>query len=404
MTQPERPDRVDIPESNSSTSHEAVEPVDLGQRRRRRDFVPEKPSSVSPNVLTPADRSSARTIQEQIDAIAARQPYEEVEEDKSSEFLGEPTIPEEKKDFPIKRTIAGGLGIIALTAAGFLGLNKINSEDNGSERPGVIITDSTLEPTTPPPTFTPESIPTPETTPTKEPEKSPYEFSVMKTIGNVTLSIENKLTTRTKCPDPTMPKNSASLVDCSPMTDVVIHNDEYPDLEKDMEKTKQKAFYYAWINQEDGRKDISFEEYQEKLKEGVDLSFKTWGFEGNSFLPGEIIINPTDDLHIDWLAEPTVTFKPFTSFGIGYRKINNELHIELWNYLPPSGENFETAKGNPTSNIFAALTYLSNFEMLKKGFGSQQDIRSTISINEDLASKFYRQRSDGTYSLAITLE
>ncbi len=395
MTQPERPDRVDIPESNSSTSHEAVEPVDLGQRRRRRDFVPEKPSSVSPNVLTPADRSSARTIQEQIDAIAARQPYEEVEEDKSSEFLGEPTIPEEKKGFPIKRTIAGGLGTIALTAAGFLGLNKINSEDNGSERPGVIITDSTLEPATQPPMFTPEA--TPEPIITKEPEKSPYEFSWETNIGDTTIRIEDKLATRTECPDPTTSFKNATMVPCFGVSELVIDKENFPNVEEDMKETAIRAFYIAWKNKDESRKSVTLEEYKEKLNNNEDLSFTAWGFEGDSFLPSDIIISPKDKVYLDLLAQPSPIITPFNGLGNGYRKINDEIHLEV--FSAGIGNPNQPDKNIATTGLYVqALSYLTNYETLKKGhISSTAEFQQFSDVMHEIVGNLTIKDRNGKY-------
>lgn len=244
----------------------------------------------------------------------------------------------------------------------------------------------------------------PPDTATSASRTSPYTFSVTKALGGVELSIEDKLATRTRCPDPAAPPNSATLVECAPMIDIVVHREEFPTVDDDMDKTIQKAFYYAWRSQGIDRQTISFDEYLTRLAKRDNFDFKTWGFVDGSFLPGEIVVHASTKVSIDWLAEPAVLFKPFTSFGMAFRSIGGELHLELWNYLPPSGKYLESAQGNPTPNIFAALTYLSNFEMLKSGFGSQQQIEAMRPINEDLAAPFFRQLPDGSYSLAITSE
>ncbi len=351
MTQPERPERADIPESNSSTSYEAVEPVDLGQRRRRRDFVPEKPSSVSPNVLTPADRSSARTIQEQIDAIAARQPYEEVEEDKSSEFLGEPTIPEEKKGFPIKRTIAGGLGTIALTAAGFLGLNKINSEDNGSERPGVIITDPTLEPATQPPTLTLEPTSTPE--PVREyPEFMPD--AKRNIYGDTSLATDSEYPKRKECPDPQVLFKTKT---CSSMSELYLREESFEVNDANGQKEEktalellnegnEKVMAIAWMRLSKGLSveeiannyDELFAEYQNLKSEGSDVSFNIYGFDEQNdyFNPSVITIDPSYKIEYLYVPLPitqtNIELQSSSKVGFVANTVNKKLYVVIYDF------------------------------------------------------------------------
>jgi len=401
MTQPEMPERASIPDNESQPSEDIVEPIHIGiarHRDTRESFSPLDPQTPNSGISAPtgpADRTAVESLRREAESMAARSQPAQAEEDKSSEFLGVPDVPgQEGGGFPLGRTIAGSLGVLAVTAAGFLGFNKIRSGDNGSERPGVIITDPTLEPATPPSPFTPEA------TLTKEPQKvehSPYEFGWEAKLGDVTVRIEDELQTRTECPDPNVASKNAQMVPCFEASDLVVDRDNFSNVDNDMKETAMKAFYIAWRNQDDSRAKTTYEEYTEKLQKGEDLSFKTWGFQGASFLPTDIIINPADKIYLDFIAQPVSIIKPFTSLGLGYRMINNELHLEVFSFTmgnPKEPDKLIAA----TANYIQALAFLSNYDVLKKGFiTSNAEYQPFSDVMNEIVGNLVKKQPDGTY-------
>lgn len=331
MTQPEIPERASIPASEHQSSRDVVEPTHIGiarHREAREGFTP--PPLQSPeadlNILSsPADRTSVEALRREAKRMAARSQTAEAEENTSSEFLGEPDMPRQESGFPLGRTIAGGLGALAVTAAGFLGFNKIRSGDDGSERPGVIITDPTLEPATPPPTFTPEVTQEPAATETPTPTEvvpGPGANGKYETIDQLPLSevkknaikelirddevfiitdrgmvtIEKALQTR-----PSKIELNGEAVSAAQLHTIALNTNSYPNASEMYDKAIDVALYEAWKIKSKNT-DITLEQYM-ATKDSTDYSFEVKGYEGTSDTVSYQKVHDDEFVIIRWVAD-----------------------------------------------------------------------------------------------------
>ena len=384
MTQPERPERADIPGSEVQSSSEGVEPTHIGvvrHREARESFNPLAPQTpdTGPTAPTgPADRSSIESLRREAERLASRsQPAEA-----PSIPLGEPVGPRQDEGMPLMAKVGAVAGALAVAAGGFLGFNKIRSGDDGGERPGVIITDPTLKPTEPAPTFTPEatqiteatSTINPETTPTpiitQEIEKSPHEERVreaakkyFKEIGEPINNFGDKLFITSSIDLQNRvaePPNSQGFVENQPVLEIYADLEEFPDGIEKIEKAANIGMYLAWNEMQENKKDSQMNlvldeipdlsklqgvvreeaerevidkasEFTRRVNAGEDFSFIVRGYEDTpSDFTTEIQVNPIEPVVVVLLSDKEGSFIGETAKrGVSFTEIDGILFIGL---------------------------------------------------------------------------
>lgn len=332
MTQPEMPERASIPDSEHQPSQDVVEPTHIGvarHREAREDFTPaplKTPDTGLAAPTGPADRKAVESLRREAKRMAVGSANSLQAEKASSIPLGEPTIPRKEQGMPLKAKIGAAAGALAVAAAGFLGFNKIRSGDDGSERPGVIITDPTLEPNTPP-TFTPEVTQEPTATETPTPTEvtpGPGANGKYETIDQLPLSevkknaikelirddevfiitdrgmvtIEKALQTR---PDTVQVLDG--IKPASQLHTITLNTKSYPNASEMFDKAIDVALYEAW-KLKSKNTDVTFEQYM-ATKDGVDYSFDVKAWEGTSDNVSYQKVHDDEFIIIRWVAEGT---------------------------------------------------------------------------------------------------
>lgn len=365
-------------EPDNSQGGEAARVTHIKSRR----FSPRPSVEVNPGILTPASSRVEPLI------VPPILPETEI----VPQYLPqEPSLThKEDRGIPLKAKLAGAAATLAVTAAGVFGYNKINSSSEDEANIAIPPAPTQVIPT-------PEN-PQPTVEATKVPEKSPYEFSWEKKFGDVTVRIEDKLQTRTECPDPSVSSKSATMVACPAMHEITLNNDKIPDAEQRLTNGITYGLYNAWKSADESRKSISLETYKEKLNKGEDLSFTARGFQGRSFLPTDIKVNPTDEIYIDWLAQPASIIRPYTTAGYGYRKVNNEFHVEIYDFTAAGMGDMNPVHGIPQNSaasfsVGTAIAFLSNYNLQLNGVHNQQDINQITPLAIELRNYFTKQET-----------
>jgi len=387
MTQPERPERADIPGSEVQSSSEGVEPTHIGvvrHREARESFNPLAPQTpdTGPTAPTgPADRSSIESLRREAERLASRsQPAEA-----PSIPLGEPLKPRKETGMPLMAKVGAAAGALAVAAGGFLGFNKIRSGD-GDERPGVILTDPTLKPTEPAPTFTPEAtqepiqepivtntpqpptetpteIPTPEPTP-PDPEVQRildrlYDIGWAEKWGKATFAVTKGMQERTECFY--YPKNE--MLPCSSIESVALNLADYPDAIERQEEGINYFFYTTW--KEQNSSDITFEEYKNRINNDEQL-YITIAATGETKDVSKYSINVNSGITFVYVEDDENNIAGLTTTqGYGFRVIDGQLIVEMHSFGAGRVGNYTEETAMPAKygvavDVAWALTLMSD--------------------------------------------
>jgi hypothetical protein len=423
MTQPERPERAEVPDNEVQFSSEGAEPTHIGiakHREARESFnplVPQTPDT-GPNAPSgPADRSSIESLRREAERLASRsQPAEA-----PSIPLGEPLKPRKEGGMPLKAKIGAATGALAVAAGGFLGFNKIRSGDDGSERPGVIITDPTLKPTEPAPTFTPEAtqeptqepiatntpqpptetpieIPTPEPTP-PDPEVQSvldrlYEIGWAEKWGKATFAVTKGMQEREEC---FYRGGRNEFLPCSSIDSIQLNLEDYPDAIERQNEGIDYFFYTTWKEQNESN--ITFEEYKNRVDNGEQLYIEIAATtEGKKVSKHPINVNSgITFVYVEDNSNNITTLT--TAHGYGFRVINGQLIVEMHSFGAGGVGNNNEAQANPSKfgvalEVVWALTFMSD-----QGIQRQLEllIDGQVSASESMTRMFERLNILGDY-------
>jgi len=436
MTQPERPERADVPDSEPRAPQEGVEPTHIGvarHREARESFNPLAPQTpdTGPTAPTgPADRSSIESLRREAERLASRsQPAEA-----PSIPLGKPLKPRKETGIPLKAKIGAAAGALAVAAGGFLGFNKIRSGD-GDERPGVIITDPTLKPTEPAPTFTPEVTqePTQEPVETNTPEapplpeaKLPYKYINANVYedGKLTLDITEGMPTRTEGPDNVYSGSITKTVEYYSLNGMKLNTEAFPEAAKMTIDGFDYGLLLAFSVQEnipEEQKDIvinpsdtdevklgKLHSFQERMANGEKFHFIMRANRDDSFVLEDVEFDLDKDwtYYIDEVDTPTpfITWQTDMRTGVRILPEAKQFRAELFSrYAGGQGfdgfENFFIA-AQVAGNVLGYLPELTISkkipDLLTPNINTQLRIRNERMF--DIAQKFFiPDAAPGTY-------
>ena len=388
MTQPERPERADVPDSEVQSSSEGAEPTHIGvarHREARESFNPLAPQTpdTGPTAPTgPADRSSIESLRREAERLASRsQPAEA-----PSIPLGEPVGPRQDEGMPLMAKVGAVAGALAVAAGGFLGFNKIRSGD-GDERPGVIITDPTLKPTEPAPTFTPEAtqeptqepiatntlqpptetpieIPTPEPTP-PDPETQRvldrlYDIGWAEKWGKATFAVTKGMQEREEC---FYHGGRNEFLPCSSIDSIQLNLEDYPDAIERQNEGIDYFFYTTWKEQNESN--ITFEEYKNRVDNGEQLYIEIAATtEGKKVSKHPINVN--SGITFVYVEDDSNNITALTTTqGYGFRVVDRQLIVEMHSFGAGGVGETNEAQANPSKygvalDLAWALTFMSD--------------------------------------------
>ncbi|MDO8269271.1 MAG: hypothetical protein Q7T54_01205 [Candidatus Levybacteria bacterium] len=229
----------------------------------------------------------------------------------------------------IKGKIAAGLAAIGIAGGGAFMASQVLNSDGEDDPKGVAAANVT-------PILEPTNNPTVEATPTvesKKIEKYPLELGFIQDFGNTTISIQKQLQEVGVVDDPNQGKDGVRK-DGIKVNEVYLNKKDYSDAEIKLNQGILYGHYLAWKTEGiNGRNDIDFELFKEKVAHGEDMTYKIQGYKGESILDyGEITIDPKKRTNIVLLSSPTALLSPFAGYKYGHRLINGELYLEIFDY------------------------------------------------------------------------
>lgn len=234
-----------------------------------------------------------------------------------------------------RRIALGTASLLAAAGIGFGADRTMNNGDDDPERGAVSDVTPLSEPKR---EATPEATPTVSPTETISPEdqKAPYSKSFSVTFGDATLSTQEGLEKRETCPDPNLGPNPIA---CTPMEKVVPNTEDFAEGEAEelFNTGVKKAKYEIWKARNPEEANLSFEQFEEKLKGDNPVVITAKGTMGSSYLPENIEIDLRKPVEFVWTNQPN-THKYSTGNSFSYRLAEGKLVIEIYDVI--SGKAF----------------------------------------------------------------
>lgn len=263
-----------------------------------------------------------------------------------------------------------GSGITAAVGGVVLGalslLNRGNSQDLQNPDPTTGVSGEVTQ-VDPGKTHEINPSPTVEATLTPKVEKYPLELGKEKTLGSTSFGITSSLMNEGV---KIIAGSTDTRLEGIKLTDVRLNTEDYPDAEKRLNDAIMTGHYRAWQSQNPDKKDLSYEGYVQKVNNGEDLSYTLLGYKGEDILDvGEIKVDPRKQVRVVLLSSPSTLITPFAGDNYGYRSVNDELVIELFDYKAfkiTSGALAGNTSYNLSLSLAWALALMSDREVQEK--------------------------------------
>jgi hypothetical protein len=227
---------------------------------------------------------------------------------------------------------------------------------------------------------------TSEVEPTVDHDKLPYEIGWSQEYKGFTLAIQKEAMQPRKVPDPRNGAGAGTL-DEPGIHEITLNTADFPDAEERVNQAKIYAMYRGWQRADSSRANVTLDEYNQKLQNGEDMTFKIKGFQGDSYitdLENPVIIDPTKDITIVAVANGGTQIHPFDGYDYGFRRAEGKLYFEMYDYRTFGLDGYMAeGQGHPLSYDFAGdmtweLSFLSETSVQEKGTYDFSQVNATI--------------------------